>query len=179
MKLQKIKHFIPLLMLLLVIILISITIFKISKKQQISNDNLTKIDITLPNFDLPIIDDQSQVFGSSDLRGKYSLINIFASWCTTCIYEHEILLDIKKQNFIDLYGVAWHDLDANTVKYLEKNGNPFTKVALDKKGFFTKVIGIKAVPETLLVGPDLKIILRFQGNLQPIMIDEIKTIISN
>jgi cytochrome c biogenesis protein CcmG/thiol:disulfide interchange protein DsbE len=177
MKLQKIKHFIPLLILLLVIILISIAIFKISKKQQASNDELTKIDITLPNFELPIIDDKDQVFGSVDLKGKYSLINIFASWCTTCIYEHKILLDIKKQNFINLYGVAWHDIDTNTAKYLEKNGNPFIKVMLDKKGFFTKIIGIKAVPETLLIGPDLKIILRFKGNLQQYMIDEIKTII--
>ncbi len=171
---QKIKQFIPLIALLVVVILISIAIFKIYKKQRVSNNDFSKIDITLPNFELPIIDDPNQVFSANDLREKYSLINIFASWCVTCIYEHQILLDIKEQNFIDLYGVAWHDIDANTTKYLEKNGNPFVKVIVDKKGFFTKIIGLKAVPETLLIGPDLKIILRFQGNLQQYMIDEIK-----
>ena len=176
---KKAKHFIPLLALLIVIILITVAIAKVSKKQQISNQDLTRIDVILSDFDLPVVGDKNQFFGSKDLRGKYSLINIFASWCITCVYEHKLLLDIKGQNFIDLYGVAWHDSNNSIAQYLEKNGDPFIKVMLDKKSFFTKEIGVKAVPETLLVGPDLKVILRFQGTLQPYMVDEIKRIISN
>lgn len=175
---KKIKHFIPLIILLLVIIFITFAISEVAKKQQSSNENLTRLNITLPDFSLPTIDGGDQFLTSDDLKGKYSLINIFASWCTTCIYEHQTLMAIKNQNFIDLYGVAWHDIEKNTVNYLAKNSNPFIKVASDKSGFFTKIIGIKAVPETLLIGPDLKIILRFQGNLQPYMVEEIRKIIN-
>jgi len=56
---------------------------------------------------------------------------------------------------------------------LKKNGNPYQKTALDAKGLFTKIIGVKAVPETLLVDARGVVVMRYQGNIDEATIFEI------
>lgn len=79
---------------------------------------------------------------------------------------------------MNIYGVAWRDISQNTRKYLEKSGNPYVKVASDNKALFTKLVGVKAVPETLIIDPQGKVILRYSGNLQEFMVDDLAKIIT-
>ena len=88
--------------------------------------------------------------------------------------EHEVLIRMQTEAIADLYGIAWRDIDKNTVKYLQQNGNPFSKVGADNKGIFSKIINLEAVPETWLINPKGKIVLRLKGNLQEFSGDEIK-----
>ena len=83
---------------------------------------------------------------------------------------------LKQEGIVDIYGVAWRDINDNTKAYLEKNGNPFTKIATDNKAIFSKRTGIKAVPETLIVDANGKVIFKYQGNLEEFAIDEIRRI---
>ena len=59
-------------------------------------------------------------------------------------------------------------------KPAKENGNPFSKVGTDNKGIFSKIINLEAVPETWLINPKGKIVLRLKGNLQEFSGDEIK-----
>ena len=47
------------------------------------------------------------------------------------------LFDEKK---INIYGIAWMDIDYNTKEYLSQNGNPYLKIGLDSKGVFSKIM---------------------------------------
>jgi cytochrome c biogenesis protein CcmG/thiol:disulfide interchange protein DsbE len=128
----------------------------------------------LPEFSLADLWDQESHFSKNDLRGKYSLVNFFASWCSTCVAEHATLFTLKQQGFVDLYGVAWQDLNENTLKFLQEKGNPYLKVIADGTGEFSKITNLQAVPETWLVNPKGVVVLRWQGNLQDFAIEELE-----
>lgn len=187
------NKFIPLAVLLTFLLLIFYAVSNINKNH---NDNATYLDeasqednvdkvreggvnfsetsINLPDFVLIDLNDSSKNFTKKDLLGKYTILNFFASWCSTCIAEHDILLRIQSEAVADLYGIAWRDINENTVKFLQKSGNPFSKVGADNKAIFSEIANIEAVPETWLVNPKGQVVLRLKGNLHDFSIDEIK-----
>ena len=180
------QKFLPFLTLIFLVSLITLSTYKLNKKQEDAQDsqqpfsstessvNFVKTKIILPDFSLPDLFDENQNFSKKDLTGKYSLVNFFASWCTTCRAEHEILLKLQSEKIIDIYGIAWRDIDENTKSYLEESGNPFKRVAKDSRALFTKITGIEAVPETLIIDPKGNVVMRYRGTLQDFSIDEIR-----
>ena len=191
------KKFIPLAILAILILLISLAIRNISKNQSdnatiseeiYANDesstsinvdeegsvNFSEVAIDLPEFMIADLFEKGKFFTKKDLLGKYTIINFFASWCSTCVAEHDILLRMQTEAVADLYGIAWRDINANTEKFLQKNGNPFSKIGTDNRGVFSKIANIEAVPETWLVNPKGQVVLRLKGNLQEFSIDEIR-----
>jgi cytochrome c biogenesis protein CcmG/thiol:disulfide interchange protein DsbE len=193
------NKFIPLAILFVVIFLIAIATRNLSNKQsdnatnsqeispstnEDSNDlrkedggsdiNFTEVEIDLPDFSIPDLFEAGKTFSKKDLIGKYTIINVFASWCSSCRMEHDTLIRMQAEAVADLYGIAWRDIDKNTLKYLQQNGNPFSKVGADNKAIFSKITNIEAVPETWLINPKGKIVLRLKGNLQEFSVDEIK-----
>lgn len=178
------QKFLPFLTLIFLVSLIGISTYNLQKKQEFEEDaknpeneinvHFYPARIALPEFSLPELFDEEEDFSKKDLVGKYSVVNFFASWCTTCHAEHEILMRLKDEENIELYGVAWRDIDENTKTYLRQNGNPFKKIAKDSRGLFTKITGIIAIPETLIIDPKGNVVMRYRGNLQEFSIDEIK-----
>ena len=192
---KKFSDYTPFLVLIFLVCVTGISTYKINSKQQSSKEQSSKENayiekdnegisgfvkekIALPEFSLPNLYDENKPFSKADLIGKYSIINFFASWCTTCRAEHEILMRLKDDRIADIYGVAWRDINQNTKDYLGKSGNPFTKVAGDNKALFTKIIGLNAVPETLIIDPQGNVILRYKGNLEDYVIEDIKKFIA-
>lgn len=189
------NKFIPLAILITLMLLISYAVSNISKRHgenatnseevlaeeevQINKDeegfvNFVEVAIDLPDFAIPDLLEEGKIFSKKDLIGKYTIINFFASWCSTCVAEHDILLRMQTEAVADLYGIAWRDINQNTAKFLQKSGNPFSKVGADNKGIFSQIVDIEAVPETWLINPQGKVVLRLKGNLQEFSIDEIR-----
>ena len=56
----------------------------------------------LPSFSSINLYNNEETLMSDNLKGKYTLINFFASWCTPCRAEHHLFLKLKKkyQNYI-------------------------------------------------------------------------------
>jgi len=52
----------------------------------------TRLDKPAPAFTLPKLSDSSQTVSHQDFMGKVSLLNVWASWCETCRYEHRLLM---------------------------------------------------------------------------------------
>ncbi len=186
---KKLQNFAPLIILLAFVALISVALIKSSSQTNLSEDQASnefaarvlKQKIQLPEFSLPDLFDENKNFSINDLKNnekKYSIINFFASWCGTCAAEHEALMHLASENVADLYGVAWRDFGENTIKFLDKNGNPFKKVALDSQGLFTRILGIKAVPETVIIDSEGAVVLRYQGNISHETVLEIKNFLN-
>ena len=123
--------------------------------------------VLVPEFSISELYNQAATFSNQDLKNQYSIINIFASWCSSCKAEHKLLMQLFDEKKINIYGIAWMDIDYNTKEYLSQNGNPYLKIGLDSKGVFSKIMGIKAVPESFIVDTHGKIIYHQEG-----MIDE-------
>lgn len=177
------KKFLPFLILVFLLSVIALATYNLNEEQQKSNINanldgsnihFVSQKIKLPQFSLPNLYDDNDKFSKRDLRGKYSIVNFFASWCLTCRLEHDVLMRLKSEGIIDIYGVAFNDISQNTKNYLKKSGNPFKKVGRDNEGLFQRLIGLKAVPETLIIDKQGNVVMRYQGNLQDFLIDDIK-----
>ena len=107
---------------------------------------------------------------------KFYLFNIWASWCVPCRDEHSLLVDLSRNDKLEIIGLNYRDSLQNAEKFLNELGNPYQKILIDEDG--TKAIewGAFGVPETFLVFKN-KIIKKFIGPLDIKSVEEIKQII--
>ena len=109
-------------------------------------------------------------------ENKFYLFNIWASWCVPCKEEHPLLINLSKNDQLEIIGLNYKDNLKNAKFFLNELGNPYEKILIDKDG--TKAIewGAFGVPETFLVFQN-KIIKKFIGPLNIKSVEEIKKII--
>ncbi len=109
-------------------------------------------------------------------KNKFYLFNIWASWCIPCRDEHSLLVNLSKNEKLEIIGLNYKDSMKNAEKFLDELGNPYKKILIDKDG--TKAIewGAFGVPETFLVFEN-KIIKKFIGPLNIKSVEEIRKII--
>lgn len=89
---------------------------------------------------------------TKDLKGQVSLVNIYGSWCIACVQEHPYLVGIKKQGIVPIHGIDWRDDPAEGAKWLQKHGDPYTRVGVDPAPGRTAVdFGVTGAPETFVV----------------------------
>lgn len=117
----------------------------------------------LPEFNLPAAYADFPGLKNTDITGKYSLLNIFGSWCITCKIEHPFLMKLKENNIIPIYGIAWRDTKEKLNNYLQENGNPYHNIGADKEGKTIIDLGITGAPETFLISPDGKVVYSYAG----------------
>ena len=105
------------------------------------------------------------VKASELFANKMTLVNVWASWCTTCRKEHEIIMNIAKNTDLQLIGVNYKDTKVDGEKYLEVMGNPFDLIIFDPKGKIGMDLGVYATPETFLVNRDGLILYKHIGEI--------------
>ncbi|MFT6106071.1 MAG: cytochrome c biogenesis protein CcmG/thiol:disulfide interchange protein DsbE [Rickettsiales bacterium] len=149
--------------LFLVVVLLGTTALFNGGKEGIEEKLRSGKEVMMPEFSLPELLDSKATISNSDLMGKYSLINVFASWCSVCAAENDLLMRIAKEGKIDVYGIAWRDIQKNTKQYLANNGNPYLKVGIDSRGSFSKLLSVSGTPESFLVDPNGRIVHYWYG----------------
>lgn len=116
-----------------------------------------------PAYELAALSGEG-VVTPADFEGRAYVINLFASWCAPCRVEHPLLMRLKEEGAIIL-GVAYKDRPAAAQRLLADLGNPFASTALDPEGRFGLDLGVTAVPETFVIGPDGRIRAVYRGPL--------------
>lgn len=90
-------------------------------------------------------------FQSEQMRGKVWLLNVWASWCTSCRDEHPTLLELARKGTVPLIGLDYKDQDADGRRWLAEAGNPYQLVAVDADGRVGIDYGVYGVPETYVI----------------------------
>jgi cytochrome c biogenesis protein CcmG/thiol:disulfide interchange protein DsbE len=107
-----------------------------------------------PEFSLPRLDDPQVNLQRSDLLGKVSLVNVWATWCTGCRQEHETLLTLARDGSVPIFGINWKDDPVQARQWLQQLGNPYAAVGVDEEGGTAIDWGVYGAPETFLIGAD-------------------------
>ncbi len=106
-------------------------------------------------------------YNSNDFieNNKFTLINIWSSWCVPCRSEHYELMDLNKKTNLNIVGLNYKDKKNNAIKFLNELGNPFSIVLTDPEGIISISLGAYGVPETYLLNNESKIIKKYIGPL--------------
>lgn len=125
-------------------------------------------EINLPQLDgLRNADGPVPGFSKDSLTGKVSVVNVWASWCGPCRVEHPMIMDLARDERIQVVGLNYKDENANALRFLAQLGNPFSAVGVDQRGSAAIDWGVYGIPETFIV--DAKGIVRYKqiGPLSP------------
>ncbi len=118
----------------------------------------------VPVFTLPVLpaeENPKQLVQASnqDLVGQVSLLNVWATWCTTCRIEHEFLNKLKAQG-IKIYGINYKDNQEAAQRWLQELHNPYIFSIFDEQGLLGIDLGVFGAPETFVI--DKKGVIRYK-----------------
>ena len=115
------------------------------------------LDRPFPPFDLPVLgEDGSGGEGRATreaLLGEVRLVNVWATWCPTCLAEHDELKRIRKTG-LSVVGINYKDDPENAVAWLKRHGDPYAFSVVDADGDLGVDLGVYGAPETFLVDAD-------------------------
>jgi cytochrome c biogenesis protein CcmG, thiol:disulfide interchange protein DsbE len=92
---------------------------------------------------------------------------VWATWCVTCRYEHETLMQISRDEGVPIIGLNWKDEDNLAHDWLNRLGNPYVAIPVDKKGRVPIDYGVTAAPESFLVDANGIVQYRLAGAMTP------------
>lgn len=126
----------------------------------------------VPEFSLPPVKGRAVGFSSADLKGRVSVVNVFASWCVECRAEHPILMKFAESGLAPLYGLNYKDRPDDAANWLDRMGDPYTGTGADVEGRVAIAWGVYGVPETFVVDRDGRIAYKRIGALTPEILRE-------
>ena len=115
-----------------------------------------------PDVDLP---DSAIAARLSDLKGKVVYVDFWASWCGPCRQSFPWMNDMQRKYGARGLQVVAINLDAKRAdadRFLAQNAAGFA-LAFDSKGESARRFAVKAMPSSMLIGADGKLLYVHQG----------------
>ena len=107
----------------------------------------------------------------------FYIVNIWASWCVPCRTEHPLLMELSKNQAIKLIGLNYRDSLNKAKGFIDKFGNPYSQILIDRDGTLSIEFGAYGVPETFIIDKKKRIIKKFTGPINQEIVKEIGLII--
>lgn len=156
---RRIAMFVPLMVLA---VIASLFAARLSEPRLSGSIDSPLIGHALPPLSLWMLDGKT-VLNLHTVKPPY-IINVFASWCAPCAIEHPQLMALKNAG-VRIVGIAYKDTPENIRKFIDKRGDPYTKIVMDPDGMAGITLGITGVPESFSLDSDGIIRARQQGPL--------------
>jgi cytochrome c biogenesis protein CcmG/thiol:disulfide interchange protein DsbE len=110
-----------------------------------------------------------QQFDVRQARGKWVLVNFFATWCVPCRQEHPDLVrfaELHRQlGDAEVVGVIYDDSESAVREYRQEEGGDWPMV-VDPKGRVALDWGVAGVPESYVVTPDGRVAAKVVGGVR-------------
>jgi cytochrome c biogenesis protein CcmG/thiol:disulfide interchange protein DsbE len=106
------------------------------------------------------------------VKGKLTLVNVFASWCIPCRDEHPVLKELAKDGRLNIVAINYKDKNENALRFLGELGNPYHAIGIDPNGKAAIDWGVYGIPESYLVAPDGTILYKRVGPFDDISLKE-------
>lgn len=102
-----------------------------------------------PDFELTALDDPAHVI--TQLPPEVALVNVFGSWCASCVVEHPKLMDLSRKGEARIIGLNWRDEREKGTRWINYYGNPYSLILFDDSSQLAIDLGVSGAPETFVV----------------------------
>ncbi|MBU6216408.1 MAG: TlpA family protein disulfide reductase [Acidobacteria bacterium] len=105
-------------------------------------------------------------FDLDKLRGKWVLVNFFATWCPPCVAEHPELVKFSQEaaGRAEVVSVPFDDTPDKIREFFAENGGSWPVLAGDT-GDAAIDFGVVKLPESFLVDPQGKVVAKIAGGV--------------
>ncbi len=165
----RLGYFLPVVIVLALAVIFWSYLGEIRDGKSIQDLPSALIDKPAPTFKLPGIVPNDKGFDSASLKGKVSLVNVWASWCLPCRIEHPRIMQLAREG-VPIYGINYKDKVEAAKGFLSELGNPYKAIGADRTGKVAIDWGVYGYPETFVV--DTKGHIRYR-HVGPIMADDL------
>jgi len=104
-----------------------------------------------PKFQTESLFESEQFISEKEIGNKITLVNFFATWCKPCRDEHKYIKEFAKNKKIKIIGINYKDNPKKAAAWLNNLGNPYSNIAIDKKGIIAIEWGVYGIPETFII----------------------------
>lgn len=105
-------------------------------------------------------------FSLDALRGQWTLVNFFATWCAPCRVEHpELVALADARGDSSIVSVSFNDQPAAVQRFFDDNGGGWPVIA-EGNGRIALDYGVIKLPESYLIAPDGRVAAKFNGGVR-------------
>ncbi|MBB3391286.1 cytochrome c biogenesis protein CcmG/thiol:disulfide interchange protein DsbE [Rhizobium sp. BK275] len=157
---------------------IAATAAKMLYDQDFHGKNVAEIPSALigtkaPSLNLPPLEGSGlPALTDEAVKGKLTLVNVFASWCIPCRDEHPLLKQLAEDGQLNIVAINYKDKNDNALRFLGELGNPYRAIGIDPNGKAAIDWGVYGIPESYLVAPDGTIIYKRVGPFDDLSLKE-------
>lgn len=112
-------------------------------------------------------DSEGRPFDLDDYRGRWVLLNFFATWCVPCIQEHPELVAFdeagRKEGNAAVVSVAYNDTAEAVQEFFDTRGGDWAVIA--DEGDVSLDYAVVGLPESYLISPDGVVVEKFIGGV--------------
>lgn len=155
---------IPLAIFAVLVVVFAVALKRAPEKQVVPSALIGK---PAPQFALPDLLHPGGTVQSGAFSGKWHLVNVWGTWCEECRAEHAQLLAIQREGKVLVVGLNYKDDDDMARQWLDKLGNPYAAVGVDREGRTAIDYGVYGAPESFLVNPAGVVVHKVVGVVTP------------
>jgi len=143
----------------------SLDVGTLELKVEVNGQHQVAVGEAAPDFNIKTLD--GKPLRLADLKGKFVLLDFWATWCGPCLeQEPHLLAAYDSFGNDDRFAIVSLSLDEKTESprdHVTKHGLKWLQGFLGQGSSVTEQYGVSSIPQILLVGPDGKVVAKDLG----------------
>ena len=123
-----------------------------------------------PELTFKLTDTKGNIFTEKNTRGKYLVVNFWATWCSPCLKEIPVFVKFYKENsgHVEILGLDFEPVNIELInEFVERFSINYPLILYThiNDSEYTKFGEIVGMPTTLIYSPDGELLQTFMGEI--------------